>query len=707
MIRAITTALLSSKLRLVCDARSWARLVTSLFLAWTVFVLGHYYLQLWRLMIFGGWGRPHFPGDASLPFLEEAANRALSGVSGAFLLTTAAVLLGWSIFRLAGWQFYNMAEALPFAGALGIGLFAYSGLGLTALGHYSPAALAALVPGLPLAAWLLAALLKKRVFIETGIEVNWKKKGKIAGSWMWIFSSAVAAGMAFIAALAPEREYDALWYHLEYPRQYLAQGRLVDLPWDYVSLYPMTWELWFGYGLVFGGQTAATLLHYACLPLISLVVFLTARRFVHSASPWLAVALFVTIPTVLWEASTAYIDLALALYVSLALYALLCYLEGRQTQWLLLGAVNLGLALASKHLSLIPFGLAGFGLVAALRRQGLGWKSVLLPAAALGVLAMLPALPWYLRSYLASGNPVFPELYWLFGAPAERWDAHTQAGLQNFLDQFGRPFSLWNILTLPWHMTIHAADYHGTLGPLYLILLPFFLLVRLRSGLRWLALFVLFYLVLWASPLSSLQMRFVVPLAPILAVLGAAAFARLQASSRLAWGRRAPNFISAGILGLLLLNLPPFTALHERDRVEWEGWLNSVLHGVEWGVVVGAESSESYLSRQVRSFTAWSYANQHVPQDARLLTYAGGDQFYAERNWIWAYSTMARDAAWPQEHNQASHLPGLARLRITHLLVDRETRERWGDISAGETEWFELLHEDRWYSVYRVRWEKQ
>jgi hypothetical protein len=35
-------------------------------------------------------------------------------------------------------------------------------------------------------------------------------------------------------------------------------------------------------------------------------------------------------------------------------------------------------------------------------------------------LGILPALPWYARAFMATGNPVFPELYGIFGAPAER-----------------------------------------------------------------------------------------------------------------------------------------------------------------------------------------------------------------------------------------------------------------------------------------------
>ena len=44
-----------------------------------------------------------------------------------------------------------------------------------------------------------------------------------------------------IGALAPEVEYDSLWYHLWLPKLWLEAGRPVDMVEEYISLWPMTW----------------------------------------------------------------------------------------------------------------------------------------------------------------------------------------------------------------------------------------------------------------------------------------------------------------------------------------------------------------------------------------------------------------------------------------------------------------------------------
>jgi hypothetical protein len=447
-----------------------------------------------------------------------------------------------------------------------------------------------------------------------------------------------------------------------------------------------------------------------------MMVHRLARRWVPGARPWLAVALFVAVPTVLWEASTAYIDLALAFHLVLLLHALLSYLATRRVSWLLLGAFNLGLALATKHLALLYLALAGLLLAYRLvpdlwHGQGPVWvrlRRVAGPLLLFGGAALLLPLPWYVRSVAASGNPVFPELYAVFGAPPERWDAVTNAGLDRFLEHFGPERTPLNLLTLPWHMTVHAAAYDGALGPLFLLLLPGLALRRLRGATLWLLAFVVGALALWASPLASFQMRFVVPLLPLLGVLAASAAGRWWAVLRASAGRAA--WIGPALAAvLLLLNLPLFTALHEVDRQGDSGWLNSVLRGVPLSVVVGAESQSDYLKRQVRSYGVWEYANAHLPANSRVLTWAGGDQLYAERDWLWANAALARRFAWAAAGDLAAAVSGLQALGVDYVLLDRRPQpgDDWDHYALTSSEavrlgYLDELYSARDYALYRL-----
>jgi hypothetical protein len=160
-------------------------------------------------------------------------------------LMACALLLGLAICRLSRWRFDSWRERLVITAALGIGGWAFLGLGLAAAGMYRVGVLRALV-AMTLLSGIGWWMMQRRPLPD----LRSSRVGEYSRSaWLWIGTTILAVSCAFIAALAPEREYDALWYHLAYPQRYLQVGQLVDISSDYVSLYPMTWELWFGYGL--------------------------------------------------------------------------------------------------------------------------------------------------------------------------------------------------------------------------------------------------------------------------------------------------------------------------------------------------------------------------------------------------------------------------------------------------------------------------
>jgi hypothetical protein len=696
----------------------------ALLLAWSVLVVGVYYRRVGSLFQLGplGWVRDNpsvsvflgslrqllldAPAAWRLPFFPWAAQNLWTSALGSLAVFLAGQVLGLAMRRLLRWRPAGWREAFLFQTGLGLGGLSFVYLLAAALGAFTPAFVRAsiglllMMGGLWLAVWLIKSY-RGRPAAFRGMFTG------LGGSppWLWIVLPALS--IALVGALAPEIEYDALWYHLWLPQQWLQQGRMVDLVQEYISLYPLHWELLYGAGLVMAGAGAAKLLAFACLPLGCLLVYQLARRFTPGAPAWLAAALFASTPIVLWEATTAYVDLALAFFIGLAVYASLAYLEERSRTWLALAAVLFGLSLAIKHLALLVWAPAMAGLALYLWREGRSWRAAW-PAFAMAGLSLLVPLPWYLRSYLASGNPFFPDLYAVFGAyPPERWSPVSERGLAAFKDHFGTPRTLLNSLLLPWNMTVHAARFGGTLGPLYLALLPLLAIRRGNRAVGWLFGLVLAYLALWASPLSSFQMRFLVPITPLLAVLGAEGFRRFRERFS---SRQADRLAVAALAGLLLLNLPPFTSLHEGDRRVWEGWLTHVLHTVPVGVVIGRVSSESYLEEKVASYRAWRYVNTHLPEDARVLTFSGGDQFYSQRQRLSSDAWLAHAATWGALHGQEQlAVQELRRLGVTHLLFDKRLIEQHelDDLALTDpaviARSYEKVYEDQRFILYQLR----
>jgi len=220
---------------------------------------------------------------------------------------------------------------------------------------------------------------------------------------------------------------------------------------------------------------------------------------------------------------------------------------------------------------------------------------------------------------------------------------------------------------------VHGARYGGTFGPLFLILVPLaFLGGPLPRSTRLVAAGCGVYLALWASPLSSFQLRFVIPLLPMLAAFAAAGFASVRDAAA-QMNRPAARLAFVPLAIILILNLPPFIRMHERDRVQWKGWLTHVVRMVPVRVVAGATSTDDYLTAAVPSYGAWQFINRNLPVDSRILTFSGGDHLYGARARLWSDSAAASSITWGAAAGAERDVLRSARLLgISHVLFDRQ-----------------------------------
>ena len=691
-------------------ARSGAAVLTAIVLGWMGVILAVYYRQLWPLLAApGGWTMPELGQGfmhRGLPFAYEAALRAASAIGTAAVILTALTGAGWLLDR---WLTpASLAARERVVVRLGNGACAWSlfFLGLAAAGWYRPAVVRVAL-GAAAALTILSVIRRPPVDVR-----EWRRqiRSGVLQGLPWSAITLAGVLVAFVTALAPETEYDALWYHLELPRRWLAAGRPIDDITEYISLYPLGWQLLYGGALAFDGAPAARLLHWSAFLASAVVASAIGTRALGARAPWLTAAIFVTAPTVLWEATAAYNDLATALHTGIGAGALWIATRTPSRSWMLLAVVQLGFACSTKHLALVPLGIT-LALHAAHRWRAAGAIAAIGSASAVGAVVLVLASPWYIRSWVASGNPVFPEMFEVFGAePPERWDRLTEDGLARFKSRFGGEQSVSGLLALPWDMTMHAARYGGTLGPLLLMLITCIPLVWRGSGAaRWLIAGALLYLIVWASPVSSYQLRFLVPwwvfMAPVLA---RAAERGLEAATRT--GRAPAVAMRALVLVALVLNLPPFTPLHERDRAGWTGWLTHVVRRAPVEVIAGGISEDAYLRREVRTFGAWSYLNEHAPEDARVLTFFGGDHFYANRARLWSDTVVARPLTWGATSETPATLRSrLSALGITHVMAPPRPRQSGEHVALSLLQpemigrELDAVYEDAWAVVYEVR----
>ncbi|RYG47642.1 DUF2029 domain-containing protein [bacterium] len=212
----------------------------------------------------------------------------------------------------------------------------------------------------------------------------------------------LAVTLSVIGALAPATptEWDSLAYHLAVPKIWLAQGQMSYLSFIHHSNFPLSVDGLFVWGMAWGGEIGAKLFSPVFF-LYGLFAIggLARHRYGGAAGRWAALAYAAT-PLAIWLSGTAYIDVAHGLFAGLGLAVLFLAPE----RWLVAGAL-IGLAAGSKYTGLQTI-LVG-GLVA----LPFAGRAHLRPALMALVLAGAVASPWYLRNIVQTGNPVFPFFY--------------------------------------------------------------------------------------------------------------------------------------------------------------------------------------------------------------------------------------------------------------------------------------------------------
>ncbi len=483
--------------------------------------------------------------------------------------------------------------------------------------------------------------------------------------------SAVYVAIVTASAFAPELSFDALYVHLPYARDSAASHRIAFAPNNWSSAMPALPLMSYMTGFLFSGVRLAKLFNPLCYVLTGGVICFFCRRWGSTLHGIVAAALFWSSPVALYEATTALIDLPLTLYSGLAVLSLMEWTRHDDDGFLRLSAVSMGLALGCKYHA--AFWLAPVTLVIAWHtlaaRKGKACDLVR-TLISYGLIVCVLFLPWLLRAWLYTGNPIFPLANGFFKSPyftpsMERasWAAFANEGV-------GRSWSA--LLTLPWAVTFHPGPFRGTLG------VGFFfgvLLASLRNKsplLRYGLLVAGAHFYTWG--LLAQEIRYLLPLAPLLAALSSFG---LLGPGRARWtdertppaGEKASALGHASTLAGCLLALAAavssFPPLYASWVKEWTYW-----HSYEppWRYLLGKESAQEYLQRDVPSIYVYDFVNRSLTPRDRILLLNDHAQFYSHVPTLYSF-TVEGEGILLQETEQAV-LSKLKEARITHVLLN-------------------------------------
>jgi hypothetical protein len=301
-----------------------------------------------------------------------------------------------------------------------------------------------------------------------------------------------------MVALSPEIAFDPVSFHFVFAREYALRHTLEAIPRLPYSYFPQNVEILYTLGFLLHGQALAKLVTYLYYPLAALTLVLLGVRWFSAQAGLIGAALFCTTPFIAWTGSVAKNDLALALYLLLALYGVLRWVESKRFAWVAAGTFFLGLSFGVKHVAV----LGALPLAAVMAWGWLRVRMRMREAALLAVIFAASGLYWHARTYALAGHPLYPE----FGGSAMA--SKTAAGHP----ELSRLDRLRLYLLTPW--TVHFSGLHAfespSENPLGFTLLAFLPLLFLRGGLRstparLALLFAIAYFLYWAAILIKVR----------------------------------------------------------------------------------------------------------------------------------------------------------------------------------------------------------
>jgi len=431
----------------------------------------------------------------------------------------------------------------------------------------------------------------------------------------------------FIGALGPGLAFDELWYHVTLPKLWLLHHQIFFIPGGllYYSAMPKLAELLYAAGLSFGNEIVPQLIHFIFGLLICLVIYKMAQRFLTPFSAFLAVVIFYSNIVVDWESTIAYIDLVRTFFEVMALWGFLLWWEQGRWKWLLLSSLMIGFSIMTKLLaigSLVIFTILIIIKYLSSRaskesreiflNKTTKWYEIpRLRSASLGMtkalfvynsIALAISLPWFIFSYIHTGNPLYPFFTPLYPVNPSH-------------------FSIIGFFGDIWNLFIHADD---PVSPVYLIFLPLIIMffwkgnIGKKSEIKLLGIYSILALIVWYFTPRTGGGRFIVPYLPAFSILCAAIYSEILKNTR----------IKSLLLSRLLLCVVIFIAI---ISLAYRGAAT-----IKYlPVVFGKESQDEFLTKHLNfSFGDFydtdNYFKTHIKSSDVVLLYGFHNLYYVD-----------------------------------------------------------------------------
>ena len=474
-----------------------------------------------------------------------------------------------------------------------------------------------------------------------------------------------------ISSLAPPTSPDALYFHLGLPKIYAQTGQVRFVPTIIFSASPMTAEMittgFFSLGL----ESAAAIFVVITALILLLSAAQNAAKF-GGKGDW-ANALILSVPlfvTTIGDVKNNFLLAGLALLAALKLSE---FIRENKVRSLICSAVAAGMACGTKAIG-IGFLLA---IIILLLWYYFSGRIRFRALAIFVLLSMIVASPWYLYSWISTGNPVYPFFNNIF--PSEYW-SRVFDDFNSGIAALSGPRDLIGLIISPLQLLFFPEDFRGRMG--FALITLFIIAVlyshkQLRSA-PIIAVIIAYYVIWyfgykWAPYLA--------PIIPLAAIIASSIGANFDSSHRF-----LKNVAIVALIVSLLLPLPTIIAqsgsrskavLRSEGRIEF-------LKNFE-----GYDPNNPASGNRLKQFPyigCWREIERNSPQGARVGIFSSfwvrAEGYYLDRPYIYLNPSEQRQFDFLSLKSEKDIAAQMTKNGISILVIDHRAFEQFSDTSS-------------------------
>lgn len=470
-------------------------------------------------------------------------------------------------------------------------------------------------------------------------------------------------GFYLLGAIAPEREFDSLWYHLTLPKIWLMHQKVHFISGGllYYSEMPRLSEMIYGLTLVFDPNGIfAKLIHFSFGVFWALISYEILRIYFLRRLSLILTIIIYSVPIVGWLSGTAYIDLIVCFYVAASLWGFLKYFQTQDKIYLFASALMMGFNLEAKLYGWFIFGSLAFVLL--LYRK---YKEFFI----FSLIGLVMALPYLISAYLATKNPIYP-VFTIQDSSFEVW-IDGVSGYKQWLAQIW----LKKLPVLFWQMvTFRFAPVFGLI-----FLLPFIFRKNKMLILATL-IFIIFFLAFSLHPLG--EVRYFMVILPVLATLIGYVITEVR------------SWIFRFLVAVLMI---------------WGLWVNynTILNDYKLPLELakGKISRQEYLKKHIGGvwfnfYDVDGYFEKNLLPGDKIITINYHNLFYVDGNFAdWSYIGEGKKFQSPKELNEF-----LRKRQFTFVAIAKDPIEKYFGFSDNDIDsYFEKVYQGQYSFYYEIK----